>query len=977
MESATAPTSTLRNLLRELKFSTFDAMLSRYAAEHGADVFVRILSDANPDKERALTYGEIWDLSRAAAAALQQKGLKKGEKVVLVLPTGIDFISMFFGTILAGGIPVPAYPPAGLGKFDEYLERLSGVIESSEASYLCATRSVANVVGQVLQRCQSLRELIVAAQLKGEAASFSPVKLDPEDTVLLQYTSGSTGAQKGVELSHQAILANMHAIGLGLGIREGVEVGLSWLPLNHDMGLIGGLLSALYWRVHYVLMSPQSFIGQPKRWLWAMHKYKVNISPAPNFAYELCAKRVTEEEVQGLDLSHWRIALNGAEPVSFSALEAFTARFAKHGFRSTAFFPVYGLAETSLAAAFPVPETDFVVDEVSRPDLETKALATPAKVNGIRTQRMVSVGRAIWGTEIRVVDESGRPLPERRIGELQLRSLSMMKGYYKNPEATAKAFRDGWLCTGDLAYAAGGDFYIAGRIKDLIIKRGRNYYPQDLERAVERVPGVRAGCTVAFAVYNEGEGTEDVVVLAETRLTGADEQKALAAEVEKALMTAVGLRPDALQILPPHTLPKTTSGKIQRRKARQLYVDRALRTSGQVGLLSSLSVLGKSYLARVRHQLGRRSSGPDSERPRRPGARRAPGTLVTELAFRRPLVVGGTGFVGLNIAQALQERGLEVRITRRASSITFAPRKLKLPMVEASLDDEESLCRAMSESDVVFLAAAHYPRWSVNKAEQIAYGVAGVRRALNAARRAKVQKLIYTSSVTTVGPAPFGRPANESDAWVQEPDSVYFALKLAMEREVLRAAEEGFPAVVVCPSGCLGRYDVKAGTGFFLVALARGKLPYVVDGLLDMVGVEDVAQAHVAAMARGQVGRRYIIAANAVGARELLTRAAQKLGVEAPKKELGLSEALALNLEQEARCAAARKGAPDIPVEFLDMIRFGQRFDARRARDELGFAPAGLEEVLDRACAWFQKSGYLGRKASEESPRPASPKETH
>lgn len=340
---------------------------------------------------------------------------------------------------------------------------------------------------------------------------------------------------------------------------------------------------------------------------------------------------------------------------------------------------------------------------------------------------------------------------------------------------------------------------------------------------------------------------------------------------------------------------------------------------------------------------------------------------MSELAFRRPLVVGGTGFIGLNIAQALQERGLDVRITRRPSSITFAPRKLKLPMVEASLEDEESLYRAMAESDVVFLAAAHYPRWSVNRAQQVEYGVSGVRRTLSAARRAKVRRLVYTSSVTTIGPAPAGRAANEDDVWAAEPDSLYFALKLAMEREVLRAAEEGLPAVVVCPSGCLGRYDVKAGTGFFLVALARGKLPYVVDGLLDMVGVEDVAQAHLGAAARGRVGSRYIAAANAVGARELLTLAARKLGAELPQREMALREALALNFEQEERCAAAGRGAPDIPVEFLDMIRYGQRFDARRAREELGFAPAGLEEVLDRACAWFEKSGYLGRREPRQS----------
>ena len=340
---------------------------------------------------------------------------------------------------------------------------------------------------------------------------------------------------------------------------------------------------------------------------------------------------------------------------------------------------------------------------------------------------------------------------------------------------------------------------------------------------------------------------------------------------------------------------------------------------------------------------------------------------MTDFAFRQPLVVGGTGFIGLNIAQALKERGLEVRITRRPSSITFAPRKLKLPMVEASLEDEESLYRAMCESDAVFLAAAHYPRWSVDGPAQVELGVAGVRRALAAAKRAKVQRFIYTSSVTTIGPAPAGRAANEDDLWPEAPDSVYFALKLAMEREVLRAAEEGLPAVVVCPSGCLGRYDLKAGTGFFIVALAHGRLPYAVDGLLDMVGVEDVAQAHLSAAARGRLGSRYIVAAHAVQARDLLGRVARRLSVEMPRRELGLGEALALNLAQEKRCAAEGRGAPDIPVEFLDMVRFGQLFDAGRARAELDFKPAGLEEVLDRACAWFEKSGYLRRKEQKDA----------
>ena len=335
--------------------------------------------------------------------------------------------------------------------------------------------------------------------------------------------------------------------------------------------------------------------------------------------------------------------------------------------------------------------------------------------------------------------------------------------------------------------------------------------------------------------------------------------------------------------------------------------------------------------------------------------------------FDRPLVVGGTGFVGLNIAQALQERGLDVRITRRPSSLTFLPRKLKLPMVEASLDDEESLYRAMADRDVVFCVAGHYPRYSVDGAAQVERAVAEIRRAVAAARRARVQRFVFTSSVTTIGPAPPDRPADERDEWASPPDSVYFAVKLALEREVRRAVEEGLPGVILCPSGCLGRYDVKAGTGFFIVALATGTLPYSVDGLLNIVGVEDVACAHVEAAARGQVGERYVIAAHDVQTLDLLRMAARRLGVVAPERLLDLEAATRLNLEQEEQCAAARRGRPDIPVEFLDMLRFGQRYSYKAAAEQLGFSPAPLEVVLDRACAWFEKSGYLKRPGSKHT----------
>lgn len=332
-------------------------------------------------------------------------------------------------------------------------------------------------------------------------------------------------------------------------------------------------------------------------------------------------------------------------------------------------------------------------------------------------------------------------------------------------------------------------------------------------------------------------------------------------------------------------------------------------------------------------------------------------------AITRPLVVGGTGFIGLNIALALQARGLPVAITRRESSITFAPRKLKLPMVTASLEDEESLVRAMDGRDVVFFTAGHYPRLSVDGAAQVAQATAEIRRALAAARRAGVARFVYTSSVTTIGPAPAGRPAREEDEWAEAPASVYFAVKLALEREVAAAGAAGLPVVTLCPTGCLGPHDLKAGTGFFVVALAHGRLPHTVAGPLDVIGVEDVAQAHLAAAERGRPGARYIVGAHAVDAAELLALTARRLGVPLPGRRLPLDAAWALAHAQELEAARVGRGRPDIPVEFLDMLRFGQAVDSGRARAELGLAPAPLATVIDRACAWFAKSGYLGRPA--------------
>lgn len=562
-----------------LRFATVTEALRVWAKERSGQLAFRLLPDGRNRAIREITYGELWRLSAQAAAALIERGIRAGDRVVIVLPNGIDFLTAFFGSVIAGAIPVPAYPPFGLGRIDEYMERLRAICSSSDAVALCTTRTIAGIAAAVGDRRSAPRDIITPAALASENAIFDAPTSTAESTLFLQFTSGSTGRPKGVELTHGNVLANAHGIGLGVGISEG-DVGCSWLPLCHDMGLIGCILTPLYWCLPVVIMSPQAFIGDPKRWLWAIHDYGATMSPAPNFAYDFCARRVADDDIEGLDLSSWRVALNGAEPVNLASLDAFVARFEKHGFRREALFPVYGLAEASLAVSFPKVGAPIAVDTVVADEFRSggRALSCGEDADSslFRT-RLVSVGQPLWGTEVRITDEQGRSLPERHIGELLVRGPSVMRRYFNAPEETQAVLRDGWLHTGDLAYSAEGNLYIAGRIKDIIIKRGRNYHPHDFERAVDRIAGVRAGCVVAFSCISPPQGTgdqgsEQVILIVEAKDAEHLSDPGLRREIEEAAMAATGVRPDSVLLVPPNTIPKTTSGKLQRRLAKELYL---------------------------------------------------------------------------------------------------------------------------------------------------------------------------------------------------------------------------------------------------------------------------------------------------------------------------------------------------------------------------------------------------------------------
>ena len=351
---------------------------------------------------------------------------------------------------------------------------------------------------------------------------------------------------------------------------DSTDVFVSWLPLYHDMGLIGAWLGSMYHAVKFVVMSPLTFLARPERWLWAIQRHGGTLSAAPNFAYDLCVKRIDKQDIEGLDLHSWRIAANGAEPVMAATIEAYCDRFKQYGFKPEALKPVYGLAECSVGLAFPPLEGAATIDRIDRDQFTLYGEERPAG-EAANPLSFVACGRPLPGHEIRIVDEVGRELPEGREGRLQFRGPSTTRGYYRNREATENLFDDDWLESGDLAYTRHGDIFITGRRKDLIIKAGRNIYAQEIERAVGEIEGVRMGCVAVFGVHDAAAGTENLVVMAETRVKRSDRLQELRSKVESVTLDVVGSPADDVTLVPPQTVLKTSSGKIRRVACRMAY----------------------------------------------------------------------------------------------------------------------------------------------------------------------------------------------------------------------------------------------------------------------------------------------------------------------------------------------------------------------------------------------------------------------
>jgi len=557
-------------------------------APSSADTLVDVLywhAERTPDRvhiylredgtETPLRYGELLTGAQRVGAGLRALGIRRGDTVALMLRTEAAFFPAFLGTLTAGAVPVPIYPPFRPDQIEEYAHRQRAILRNAGARVL-VTFADALRVAKLLRALVPSLEHITTIEGLGEAATADlPTRRRSDDPALIQYTSGSTGDPKGVLLSHANLLANIRAIGRALAVRPD-DVTVSWLPLYHDMGLIGAWLGSLYHGVPLVLLSPLAFLSRPSRWLSAVHAHSGTVSAAPNFAFDLCVHKIADDDIQGLDLRSWRLAMNGSEAVSADTIERFIRRFTPFGFKASAMCPVYGLAEASVALTMSPIDRPARVDALVREPFERRREVRPTDSADPHALRFVSCGRALPDHHVRVVDVSGRPLRERIEGRVQFRGPSVTSGYFGNPEATRAAVHDGWMDSGDLGYQADGELFITGRVKDIIIQAGRNICAQEVEEAGGTAAGIRKGCIAAFGVHDPALGTERLVVVAETRERDRTRWDVLRTAVQDRVTAAIGVPPDVVVIARPGTVLKTPSGKIRHSAIRDAYVHGAL-----------------------------------------------------------------------------------------------------------------------------------------------------------------------------------------------------------------------------------------------------------------------------------------------------------------------------------------------------------------------------------------------------------------
>ena len=515
--------------------------------------------------EDVVHWRDLHEQAKGYAAALQARGVRPGDHVALLSPTTRELVTAIQATWLAGATIVVLPLPMRLSSIEEFVAQTRQRIRNADARVCVVDPELAAFV---VPEPEDPPMVPIADLAGGDAAAWVRPDEDPDRLVILQFTSGSTSDPKGVMLPDHVVRANLDAIAEAAQLDVDDDVLVSWLPLYHDMGLVGLLTLSMSTGTTLVLGAPQDFTARPARWMEWLSTYGGTATAGPNFSYVLATRAL--KRADQLDLSRLRIALNGAEPIDPDQVEAFVEAGARHGLRPGAVFPAFGMAEVAIAGTFPEPMGGMATDCVDRRVLETERYAAPVTPGADGSRRLAVLGRAVPGLEIRIVDpECGTPLRDREVGELEIRGTSVTTGYYRRPDANAGLFHDGWLCTGDLAYTLDGQLVMCGRIKDVIIVGGRNVFPEDVERAVGELPGVRAGNVIAFGVDGD-RGRETLVVVAEIK---ADDRKAVRRLVADRVKQVVGVPARDIVLVSPGTLPKTSSGKLQRSLCRRRYED--------------------------------------------------------------------------------------------------------------------------------------------------------------------------------------------------------------------------------------------------------------------------------------------------------------------------------------------------------------------------------------------------------------------
>lgn len=545
-------------------------------------------------KERYFPYDALRREAGRRAAHLAESGLRKGQRVALVCPENHEFVLTFLGAAIGGFVPVPIYPRGAFKAMEAYYDTLEHIVTASGSSVVVGMESNRETLETVRLRLEAkgrpVRVLVAPHDFEATPGPVPMPDIRPDDLCFVQFTSGSTSKPKGVMVTHENLVANATAFLGPHGLaRTADDVGVSWLPLFHDMGLIGFVLGTLLVDLPVVLLPTPTFARMPRLWLETISRFRGTITYAPNFAYQLVVKRTRNRDLDALDLSSLRVAGCGAEPIHAPTLRSFCERFAPVGLDPNALLPSYGMAESCLAITFhprgtpmevdrvaaaamrdgvarPVASAESSTSDATSPDDAASLEAGSLEPEASPEVEIVSCGVPFPGHEVRIVDDGGVELPERRVGEVVVRGPSVSPGYLDAPAATAETFRDGWLHTGDLGYLADGRLYVCGRAKDLIIIRGANVYPQDLEWAVGDLPGVRRGNVCAFSVVRDGE--EQLVMAAEANRADAAR---LRTEIRDTIHGEFGLQAAEVLIAPLGSLPKTSSGKQQRRRTKWLY----------------------------------------------------------------------------------------------------------------------------------------------------------------------------------------------------------------------------------------------------------------------------------------------------------------------------------------------------------------------------------------------------------------------